>query len=167
LNIKNGCFSGYASIFGEPDQGGDIVMPGAFAKSIANKGSSGIRLLFQHDPKEPVGRLLQIEEDNKGLKVQGQLIRDVPRANSLCALIASGSLNGLSIGFRTIRAAKDRQSTHRRLFQIDLWEISIVTFPMMERARIFPAKKPPEQFFRSKLSQQETIAAAISLVSNP
>ncbi len=167
LNLANGIFTGYASIFGEPDQGGDIVMPGAFAGSINRKGADGLRLLFQHDPKEPIGRILHLKEDQKGLWVRGQLISQVPRAKALDALICNGALNGLSIGFRTIRAGKDRNSGHRRLFQVDLWEISIVTFPMMEKARISPAIKPPGQFSRPPRSQKETIAAAISLVSNP
>ena len=166
LSAANGRFSGYASIFGEPDQGGDIVMPGAFAKSLSQKGKGEICLLFQHDPKEPVGNVLKIEEDQTGLKIVGQLFEQVPRANSLIALIEGGAVSGLSIGFRTVKAAKDRHSGHRRLFQIDLWEISIVTFPMMQRARIFPVSKLPEETIRSPGSPQQTIAAAISLMSN-
>lgn len=170
LKIDEGYFSGYASIFGEPDQGGDIVMPGAFAKSLRIKGVHNIRMLFQHDPKEPVGRIMALEEDQKGLRVEGQLFAPVPRANSLLALIGGGAIDGLSIGFRTVKATRDKQTNHRRLWQVDLWEISIVTFPMMERARIFPAKTLPGPDTRPpRLPQNtvhETIAAAISLVSN-
>ncbi|MCF6302082.1 MAG: HK97 family phage prohead protease [Devosiaceae bacterium] len=166
LKLENGFFSGYASIFGEVDQGGDIVMPGAFSNSLAKKSLNGIRLLFQHDVKEPIGRVLQLFEDQNGLKVEGQLTKGVPRAQALGALIENGALDGLSIGFRTIRSTKDKISGHRRLLQIDLWEVSIVTFPMMERARITLPTKPPEQFPRPIRSQKQTIAAAISLLSN-
>lgn len=163
---QEGCFSGYASIFGQPDQGGDVVMPGAFGQSLLKKGEEGIRLLFQHDPKEPVGRVLSVREDANGLLVKGQLLTGDPRAHSLEHLIEGGALNGLSIGFRTIRATKDQRTGHRKLWQLDLWEISIVTFPMMERARIYPTAKPPDPLVRPAQSPQETIAAAISLIRN-
>ncbi len=164
---KEGYFSGYASIFGQPDQGGDIVMPGAFMRSLRTKGTGGIRMLFQHDPKEPVGRILAIHEDAKGLFVKGQLLLGIPEVKSLGQLICGGALDGLSIGFRTVRASKDRRSGHRRLWQVDLWEISIVTFPMMELARISPLLKPPDQKDRPRPSPAQTIRAAISLLSQP
>ncbi len=166
LKLIDGVFSGYASIFGEVDQGGDIVVPGAFSYSLNNKDPGKIRLLFQHDVKEPVGRVLRLFEDQTGLKVEGQLTKGVPRAQSLCALIENGAIDGLSIGFRTIRSTKEKVSGHRRLLQIDLWEISIVTFPMMERARIIAPTTPPDKFSRPTRSQKQTIAAAISLLSN-
>jgi len=136
---QEGRFAGHASIFGIADQGGDIVMPGAFARSLQEKGRDRIRLLFQHDPKRPVGRIVRLFEDDRGLRVEGQLLTDVPAALSLRNLVAGGALDGLSIGFRTVRATRDRASGLRRLWQVDLWEISLVTFPMMERARIADA----------------------------
>ncbi|WP_127145652.1 HK97 family phage prohead protease [Pelagibacterium montanilacus] len=132
----DGRFSGYASIFGRRDQGGDIVMPGAFAASLALRGPARIRLLFQHDPKEPVGVWEEAVEDATGLKVAGRLLEGVPRAASLRHLIAQGGLDGLSIGFRAVRATREQRSGTRRLWALDLWEISIVTFPMMDAARI-------------------------------
>ena len=165
LNCSDGEFAGYASIFGEPDQGGDIVMPGAFKQSLGKPGRTDVRLLFQHDPKEPIGLISEVHEDQIGLRVEGKLFAQVPRARALISLISGGAVNGLSIGFRTIKARRDKQSGHRHLFQIDLWEISIVTFPMMERARIFPVSSCSGKTVRPKRSPQETIAAAISLLS--
>lgn len=133
---SEGRFSGYASLFNRLDAGGDIVMPGAFAKSLGKRGDR-IRLLFQHDPKEPVGTWDAIGEDARGLFVAGRLVPGVPRADALRRLIGNGALDGLSIGFRTVRAT--REGGHRKLWQIDLFEISIVTFPMMEDARIAPS----------------------------
>lgn len=132
----DGRFAGYASVFGKLDQGGDIVMPGAFGKSLVEKGRAGIRLLFQHDPKEPIGTWERVFEDSAGLFVEGRLNAGVLRARELSSLIAGGAIDGLSIGFRTVRATRDRATGHRRLWQVDLWEISIVTFPMMDGARI-------------------------------
>ncbi len=131
-----GRFEGYASVFGKVDGGGDIVMPGAFRDSLKMRGTDRVRLLFQHDPKEPVGLWDAIAEDHIGLKVSGRLLEGVPRAASLRALIAQHAIDGLSIGFRAMRATREKASGTRRLWAVDLWEISIVTFPMMEAARI-------------------------------
>jgi len=163
---ENGCFSGYASVFGEPDQGGDVVMPGAFKQSLDKPGRGDVRLLFQHDPKEPIGRILQVREDQTGLIVKGQLFGQVPRAKALIALVSGKGINGLSIGFRTLKARRDKRTGFRHLSQIDLWEISIVTFPMMERARIFPISASSDTPVRQNRSPHETIGAAISLLSN-
>jgi len=133
-----GRFAGYASVFGRLDDGGDIVMAGAFAKSLKARGQGAVRLLFQHDPKDPVGVWERIVEDGFGLWVEGRLVAGVPRADALRRLIENRAVDGLSIGFRTVRATREPQSTHRRLWQVDLWEISIVTFPMLDAARIAP-----------------------------
>ena len=99
-----GRFSGYASVFGRTDEGGDMMMPGAFRKSLALRGRHRVRMLFQHDPKEPVGTWDAIREDDYGLWVTGRLVPEVPRAEALRRLIAKGAVDGLSIGFRTIKA---------------------------------------------------------------
>ncbi len=150
-----GRFSGYASLFNTLDAGGDMVMPGAFSASLA-KRAGRIRLLFQHDPKEPVGLWESLAEDSQGLFVSGRLVPGVPRADAIRRLIENRALDGLSIGFRTQRAT--RQGGHRKLWTIDLFEISIVTFPMLEDARI---AAPADH------STGAAIAAAISVLRNP
>src|SRR4051794_9575933 len=130
----DGTFSGYASLFGVADLGRDVMMPGAFAASLARRGPSGIRMLWQHDPAEPVGRWLSIAEHARGLHVRGQLNLAVRRARELAALIADGAVDGLSIGFRTEKARPERGL--RRLVEVDLWEISLVTFPRLPGARV-------------------------------
>jgi HK97 family phage prohead protease len=131
-----GRFAGYASAFGLVDESGDVVMPGAFARSLGKRGTPGVRMLFQHDPKEPIGVWEAIREDGFGLWVEGRLVPGVPRADALRRLIETRAIDGLSIGFRTVRATREGKGGQRRLWQIDLWEISIVTFPMLDRARI-------------------------------
>lgn len=131
-----GGFSGYASLFNVADLGGDIVMPGAFAQSLKERGPSGVKLLYQHDPSEPIGVWLSIIEDARGLKVSGQLMLELGRAREVHALMRAGVLDGLSIGFRTLSGRRDDRSGVRRLFRLDLWEISLVTFPMQEGARL-------------------------------
>ncbi len=147
-----GRFAGYASVFNRLDSGGDIVLPGAFAKSLTRRRGR-IRLLFQHDPKEPVGIWDSLAEDSHGLFVTGRLVPGVPRSDALKRLIQDGALDGLSIGFRTVRAS--RRDGNRLLHEIDLYEVSIVTFPMMEDARI-----------ASPLSAGAAIAAATRTIRN-
>ena len=135
-----GVFVGYASLFGRRDQFGDIVMPGAFAASLKRRSSSDIRMLFQHDPAEPVGSWLELRENDRGLYVEGRLDGNVQRGREIMSLLESKGLDGLSIGFRTVTARRDRASGARLLQQIDLWEISLVTFPMLEGARVSQTK---------------------------
>ncbi|WP_229428374.1 HK97 family phage prohead protease [Microvirga pudoricolor] len=136
-----GIFEGYASLFGVPDLGKDVVVPGAFADSLSRRGASGVRLLWQHDPSEPIGRWLAIEEDRRGLRVRGRLNLAVSRARDVHALMREGGVDGLSIGFRVERARAERPTGLRRLERLDLWEISIVTFPMLPGARIDGVKR--------------------------
>ncbi|WP_210485618.1 HK97 family phage prohead protease [Microvirga antarctica] len=137
----DGVFEGYASLFGVPDLGRDVVMPGAFREGLSRRGVAGIRLLWQHDPGEPVGRWLELAEDRRGLRVRGRLNLAVGRARDIDALIRDGGVDGLSIGFRVERARPDRPKGLRRLEKIDLWEISIVTFPMLPDARVDAVKR--------------------------
>lgn len=133
--LEAGVFSGYASLFGEPDLGGDVVAPGAFRASLRKRGPQGVRMLFQHDPAQPIGTWLDIAEDDKGLRVAGKLNLDVARARELAALIREGALDGLSIGYKTIRSTRAPGGA-RKLLALDLWEISLVTFPMLPGARV-------------------------------
>lgn len=128
---------GYASLFGLTDQGGDAVLPGAFAaslKRLAGKGDK-VRMLWQHDPTRPIGVWDDIREDEKGLWVKGRLLPDVAQAREAAALIQAGAIEGLSIGYRTIRAERD-QKGRRALAELELWEVSLVTFPMLPEARV-------------------------------
>jgi hypothetical protein len=137
----DGTVEGYASLFGEVDQARDMVMPGAFARSLQNRGLRRIPMLFQHDPAEPVGVWLELREDLRGLYARGRLIPEVVRARELLALMRAGTADGLSIGFRTVRGRIDPRTRIRRLDEIDLWEISIVTFPLLASARVRAVKE--------------------------
>lgn len=136
----DGLFEGYASLFGVPDLARDVVEPGAFRESLARRGATGVRLLWQHDPAAPVGRWLSLAEDARGLRVRGRLSLAVARARELQALLRDGAVDGLSIGFRTLRARIDPATGQRRLLKVDLWEISLVTFPMLPGARVSAVK---------------------------
>jgi len=137
---KQGIFEGYASIFDAVDGSGDQVLPGAFSKSLADRGVANIRMLFQHDPAQPIGTWLSIRQDAKGLYVRGRLSMDVQRSAELAGLLRDGAIDGLSIGFKTIRARRDQKTGIRQLLTVDLWEISLVTFPMLTSARVASLK---------------------------
>jgi Escherichia/Staphylococcus phage prohead protease len=151
----DGTVEGYASLFGEVDQARDMVMPGAFAQTLKSRGLRRIPMLFQHDPAEPIGIWLELSEDWRGLKARGRLIPEVTRARELLALVKAGAIDGLSIGFRTVKGRVDPRTRIRKLDQVDLWEISIVTFPLLAGARVRAVKQAPS---RPKLSFARTRA---------
>lgn len=142
---EDGSIDGYASLFGEIDQARDMVMPGAFTQTLKQRGLRKIPMLFQHDPAEPVGVWLELAEDLRGLRARGRLIPDVARGRELLALLRAGAIDGLSIGYRTVRGQIDPRTRVRRLYQVDLWEISIVTFPLLSGARIATVKHTPDR----------------------
>jgi HK97 family phage prohead protease len=137
----DGVFEGYASLFGVSDLGKDVVMAGAFRDSLKKRDAKAVRLLWQHDPGTPIGRWLSIEEDRRGLRVRGKLNLAVERARDIHALMREGAVDGLSIGFRVERARAERPTGLRRLEKLDLWEISVVTFPMLPGARVETVKQ--------------------------
>ncbi len=156
----DGVFEGYASLFGRQDLGRDIVMPGAFRDTLAARGAAGVRMLFQHNPAEPIGIWEVLSEDSKGLFARGRLMPTVARAREILSLMRAGAIDGLSIGFRTVKAHKDRTRGARRIEKVDLWEISIVTFPLLPEARIatikarpFADRRPSEREFERWLTQ--------------
>lgn len=124
---------GYASLFGAADRGGDTVEPGAYAASLAS--GRAIKMLWQHDPAQPIGVWSEVCEDAKGLFVKGRLLDGVARAKEAAELIRAGAIDGLSIGYRTLRATKN-DGGGRTLKELELWEVSLVTFPMLPSARV-------------------------------
>ena len=139
----DGSFEGYASLFHREDMSRDVVLPGAFADSLIKRGASGIKMLFQHDANQPIGVWGSLKEDARGLYAQGRLMPEVAKAREVHALMRAGALDGLSIGFRTVKGRRDRASGVRRLEKVDLWEISVVTFPLLPEARVATMKARP------------------------
>lgn len=136
MTLGGTMIEGYASLFGVPDMAGDVVVRGAFADSLRHRGASGIRMLYQHDATQPLGIWTEAFETGTGLYVRGRLNDEVVRAREIAALIRDGALDGLSIGFRTVQARRFRATGLRNIVIADLWEVSIVTFPLHPHARI-------------------------------
>jgi HK97 family phage prohead protease len=143
MALKNGCeISGYASVFGQADQMGDVVQSGAYAASLQKLASEGrsVKMLWQHDPGKPIGVWDAVHEDANGLFVKGRLLPDIQGGLEALALIKASAIDGLSIGYRTLRAEKSTKSG-RLLHELELWEVSLVTFPMLPQARVSTSGK--------------------------
>lgn len=157
-NDADGMIEGYASVFGLLDRGGDIVMPGAFKSSLADWKNAGASppMLWHHDASDPVGVWTELVEDEYGLKAKGPLILDVPKAQSARALIKAGAVKGLSIGYTSMADEIDRSTGTRRILEAKLWEVSLVTFPMLPEAQISGVKqidpRALEKVLREKLN---------------
>lgn len=135
-NGDDGKFSGYGSVFGNTDAYDDVISQGAFAKSIAEKKPA---LLWQHRSDQPIGVWDVVREDPKGLYVEGRLLTGkIAQATEAHELLKAGALNGLSIGYIPVswEFRKESDTRLRILKEIDLWEISLVTFPANEMARV-------------------------------
>ena len=139
----DGLFSGYASVFDNVDSYGDIVRKGAFVESIGEWEAKGKMppILWNHDPSDPIGIYTKMQEDDKGLYVEGKLlIDDVPRAKQTHALMKAGVIDGLSIGYRVKEYLYNVDEEVTDLIKLSLREVSIVTFPANPETRIEAVK---------------------------
>ena len=137
LGLGDGAeIAGYASLFGARDQGGDVVSPGAYGRSLSRLAAAGgkVKMLWQHDPAQPIGVWDEVREDGRGLFVKGRLLTEVQAAREALALLRAGAIDGLSIGYRTLAAEKAPGG--RVLREVELGEVSLVTFPMLPEARV-------------------------------
>jgi hypothetical protein len=168
----DGTVEGYASVFGEIDAARDMVVRGAFADTLRVRGPRRVPMLFQHDPSEPIGIWLELREDSHGLYARGRLIPEVARARELLSLLRAGAVDGLSIGFRAARARIDPRTRVRSLVAVDLWEISIVTFPLLAGARVRAVKQassPPRLSHTRMRAEREwgRVAGAAAAADEP
>ena len=131
---------GYASLFDVPDLCGDMVSRGAFLTCLHKRSVDDIKMLYQHNAHDPIGVWTHIVEDDLGLRVVGEVNLSVQQGSEAYALLEQGALTGLSIGFNTVKAR--RANGGRELTAIDLWEISLVTFPMLPGAQVTPGHEP-------------------------
>ncbi len=159
LEVKNlsddGTFEGYGSIFGNVDSYGEVVEPGAFGKSLARhaKAKTSPLMLWQHNPDYPIGVWESLEEDSKGLFGRGRLLKGVQKADEAHIIMKNGAIRGLSIGYRELRAQPE--GNNRKLLELDLMEISPVTFPANDKARITAVKSERMEEFARRLRDGE------------
>jgi HK97 family phage prohead protease len=152
LADEAGVFTGYASIFGNVDQHGDVVVPGAFRKSLSERGNV-VPLLWQHDTTEPVG-VIELVEDSKGLRVvRGEINLETAQGREAYALLKQGAIKGLSIGYQVVQDGW--QGKVRQLKELKLMEVSLVTFPANELAGVTAIKDGSEH--QSRMAQILTL----------
>jgi HK97 family phage prohead protease len=134
---EDGTVEGYGSVFGVKDSYADVVAAGAFTESLKAHKKAGTMpaMLWQHNGDEPIGVWDEMVEDAKGLKIKGRMALDTVRGREAYALLKMGALNGLSIGFLTKQSDFDRETNVRTVTEVDLWEVSLVTFPANPKAR--------------------------------
>lgn len=142
---EDGYFEGYASVFGgEPDSWGDIIEKGAFHNTLqaGGRNGNGIAMLWHHAPELPIGTWKFVQEDERGLPVGGNVDKTVtPMGIPVYSMVKKKAVRGLSIGFRTIRSDRDETTGIRTLKEIELWEISLVTFPASKQAQVTTVKE--------------------------
>lgn len=166
---EDGTFDGYGSVFGVKDSYSEIVESGAFSDSLSAHKSKGTMpaLLWQHRSGEPIGVYTSMEEDSIGLKVSGQLALKTARGAEAYELLKMKAISGLSIGFMTREDSYDKLTGIRTLKKVDLWEVSLVTFPANDAARVQGVKnieqieniRDAERYLReSGLSRSEAVA---------
>lgn len=134
----DGYFEGYAAVFENVDRGMDVIQRGAFAKSLGS--GRKVKLLWQHDMGSVIGVLVELREDERGLYVKGRLLADVRKGAEALSLLRAGAIDGISIGYRVVQATKEGGGSVRRLLEVDLYEVSLVTMPMNELATVTDVK---------------------------
>ena len=137
-----GRFEGYASVFNNTDLGNDVIKTGAFTKSLRKRGVKGVKLLYQHKTDMPIGVFEEIKEDDHGLMVKGKLALKTQAGQEAYELLKMGALDGMSIGFRANpdEVSYDKRTNKRMIGEVDLMEISLVTFPMNPQAKVRSVK---------------------------
>jgi len=138
----DGTFEGYASVFNNKDLGNDVIKQGAFSESIKGKKPRQIKLLYQHKTDEPIGVIDSLVEDTRGLKIKGRLAMGTQKGKEVFELMKMGALDSMSIGYRL--SPDDYKYSDklkkRTITNLDLMEISMVTFPMNPKAKITKVK---------------------------
>jgi HK97 family phage prohead protease len=149
---EQGQFTGLASVYGNVDLGGDVVMPGAFTKSLADRGGE-IPILFQHDMREPIG-LGKLKDGPSGLEIQGKLVLEVAKAREAYSLLKAKVLRGLSFGYDTVKSDIQAGVRYREL---KLYEVSLVTVPMNELATVTAVKTNEQPSVNWQIEQFRTL----------
>lgn len=154
--------SGYGAVFGNMDDGGDVIAQGAFTKSLSHKRQ--VKMLFNHDPDKPVGVWDEVREDQKGLYVKGRFALATPAGREVHELVRMGAIDGLSIGYRVERNGAEFHDEGRVIKSAELWEVSHVTFPMNTQARVDAVKAADMTLreFEEKLTQDAGLSRSVA-----
>jgi HK97 family phage prohead protease len=159
---EDGTFTGIASVYDVEDLGGDIIEKGAFKKTISENPE--VVILWQHDQTEVIGKG-RVREDGKNILLDGKLDLEDPMGQKAHRKLKGKLVKGLSIGFRTIKAkfeeiTEDSKSRYiRRIQELKLWEVSVVTFPMLPQAQVTSVKNADE--YEARIARLESEIKAL------
>ncbi|MCC2608382.1 HK97 family phage prohead protease [Neorhizobium petrolearium] len=150
---EEGIFEGYGSVFGVRDSYNESVEPGAFVASLAKHRREGTMplMLWQHDPWTPIGVWEELAEDGKGLWVKGLLLSGVQKSDEVRIMLKNKAIRGLSIGYREVDTKPAENGGPRKLVEVDLLEVSIVSFPANRRANVETVKSERMDEFARRL----------------
>lgn len=151
---EDGEISGYGAVFGNRDSYGDVILPGAFKRSLGDhrRNKSRPKMFWQHDPSQPIGSWTEVVEDDKGLLVTGLLNMDVQRGREAHALLKAGDIDGLSIGYRVVKASEDETEAVMLLKELTLVEVSVVSQPANPLATVSAVKAAELEDLRARLA---------------
>ena len=156
-----GVIEGYGAVFGNVDQGGDVILPGAFSDSL--RSGRKVKMLREHCPEDVIGVWDEVTEEKSGLRVKGRILTSITDGKDAFELVKAGALDGLSIGYRTVES-EFNSAGNRLLKQLDLWEVSLVTFPMNELARVDAVKAAAmtEREFERALTRDAGLSRSVA-----
>ncbi len=159
---EEGVFEGHAAIFNSSDRHDDIIMPGAFKKSLRGRPARKVKMLFGHDTRAMIGVWDSIKEDSKGLFVKGHLLLQLPKAQEAFILLKEEVLDSMSIGFNSLKDEPDtkRGGFARKLLEIDLFEISLVAIPAQPGALVTDVKDASPEEIVTKLDLEKVLRNA-------
>lgn len=146
----DGVFEGHGAVFNKPDEFGDIIMPGAFKKSLRTHGRRKVKMFLEHDRTKLLGVWEQLKEDGDGLFVKGRLLLELQTAKEVFILMKEGVLDSLSIGFRTILSQFDSKREGRNILELKLFEVSLVSIPAQMAALITNVKNVSPEDIETK-----------------
>lgn len=170
IDEAQGIVKGYASVFNVVDSYGTCIKPGAFKESIDKRGTSGIRVLWNHNHNEVIGVPLVVKEDEIGLYVEFKIVKGVQRAEETFLLIQAGAVDAFSIGFMILADEWDRDNNIINITKVDLWEFSPVTFPANKLALVTDVRSEagadePDIVETEEVTESEELVEALRSVN--
>jgi HK97 family phage prohead protease len=153
---EDGTIAGYASRFNEKDHGGDIVLPGAYSKSLTERRPL---MLWSHDLKQPIGVWTSVKEDGVGLRVEGKLALSTVKGRETYDLLKMGAINGMSIGYKAIKTGKEGAA--RLLKELALFEVSITPLPLLDSATVDAVKSVDDLILATKSGDFSPLKRAV------
>ncbi len=159
-DAEEGTFEGHAAVFGKLNSFSEVIMPGAFKKTLKSRSKNKVKMLRQHQQSSIIGVWEELREDSDGLFVRGRLLTEIQAAKETLILLKAKALDGLSIGFRTVLEEFDHKKKHINLLEIDLFEISLVAIPSQAAALVTAVRAMSPEEITTKIELEKALRDA-------